>query len=471
AFFIPYCLFLALCGLPLFFMEVSYGQFSSLSPLAIWRICPLFKGVGIGMVMVSSIVCIYYNVIIAWTIYYLFMSFRATLPWSHCKNSWNSENCIDTSERLAAEMAGGNSTSLETNGHTVNVSTIVGNTTGAVVNAVYETVTGVAETAAKSNKSMSASEEFWERHVLQLSSGIDDMGELRWQLVITLALSWIFVFLCLFKGVKILGKGCHDLSSRDLSSSPSLASWLMRLAAPSTRLLLRFGMFETMLSGLIDEFPHHLRNKKTLVTACTCLFEFLFGLPSICQGGIYVLQIMDWYCASFSLMLISLFECLAIAWIYGVDRFMKDIALMIGYEPHRIWIVMWKFVTPAAILFIWLFSVITLGPVTYGDYNYPKWAIAMGWSIGVCSMLPIPLYAIFKIATEKGPIVQRVRKLLKPTEEWGPRNPEDRKRYLASLGHADLETVETLTSKPSPIYKPSAPEQFNLISNPEKSDL
>lgn len=44
AFFIPYVFFLVMCGVPLFFMEASYGQFSSLSPISIWRICPLFKG-------------------------------------------------------------------------------------------------------------------------------------------------------------------------------------------------------------------------------------------------------------------------------------------------------------------------------------------------------------------------------------------------------------------------------------------
>ena len=44
AFFIPYTIFLLLCGIPLFFMEVTYGQFSSLSPVAIWRVAPLFKG-------------------------------------------------------------------------------------------------------------------------------------------------------------------------------------------------------------------------------------------------------------------------------------------------------------------------------------------------------------------------------------------------------------------------------------------
>lgn len=51
----------------------------------------------------------------------------------------------------------------------------------------------------------------------------------------------------------------------------------------------------------------------------SCLFweQVKLSVCSLVQGGIYVLQIMDWYCASFSLMLISLTECVAIAWIYG----------------------------------------------------------------------------------------------------------------------------------------------------------
>ena len=43
-FLIPYLTFLLLIGMPLFFMEVSYGQFASLSPITVWRMSPLFKG-------------------------------------------------------------------------------------------------------------------------------------------------------------------------------------------------------------------------------------------------------------------------------------------------------------------------------------------------------------------------------------------------------------------------------------------
>lgn len=44
-FFVPYLLFLVLCGLPLFLLETSLGQYTSLGGVSAWRtICPLFGG-------------------------------------------------------------------------------------------------------------------------------------------------------------------------------------------------------------------------------------------------------------------------------------------------------------------------------------------------------------------------------------------------------------------------------------------
>ena len=51
------------------------------------------SGIGYGMVIISGIVCIYYNIIITWTLYYLFNSFYPELPWSSCGNPWNTELC------------------------------------------------------------------------------------------------------------------------------------------------------------------------------------------------------------------------------------------------------------------------------------------------------------------------------------------------------------------------------------------
>ncbi|CAJ0943045.1 unnamed protein product [Ranitomeya imitator] len=94
AFLIPYVIMLALAGLPLFFLECSIGQFGSLGPIAIWRMVPLFQGIGVTMVLISGLVTIYYNVIVAYSLYYLFASFNSYLPWSQCFH-WADSKCRD----------------------------------------------------------------------------------------------------------------------------------------------------------------------------------------------------------------------------------------------------------------------------------------------------------------------------------------------------------------------------------------
>ncbi|CAL1534497.1 unnamed protein product [Lymnaea stagnalis] len=557
AFLIPYTLFLVLCGLPLFFLEVTYGQFSSLSPLAIWKVVPLFKGVGIGMICVSAIVCVYYNVIVAWTVYYLVMSFRAVLPWAHCDNAWNTIHCVDQSSRT-------NGTNFAGQGNLTGGSPWTGESEGGPgsgLNGTWELMV----VTTQSNKSTPASEEFWLYHVLDQSDGINSLGTIRWQLLLCLAFSWLCVFFCLFKGVKILGKVMHFAAPFPYlvliallvrgCTLPGAADGIKFYIIPRWEKLMEFSVWgEAALQifysvgmawgGIItmasyNKFSNNVYRDSMLVPLINCgtsffagfvifsvlgfmaheahtsvdkivtqgpgltfvaypqaiatmpisplwsvlffLMLFTIGLDSqirlfykylfvqfvlhrsgvvmvairccdgsikpyaLCpQGGIYVLQIMDWYCASFSLMLISLTECLALSWAYGVDNLYRDIALMTGKEPHFWWRYMWKYITPAVILFIWAFSVVTLGPVTYGSYVYPEWAIAFGWFLGVISVVPIPVVAVYKIMKTDGPFLHRVRYLLKSDYTWGPSQPEDRKRYIAAMESAELEEVTAI---------------------------
>ena len=53
-------------------------------------------GIGWGMVTISAMVCIYYNVIIMYAIYYMFVSFvnlDGDVPWIDCGNPWNTKYC------------------------------------------------------------------------------------------------------------------------------------------------------------------------------------------------------------------------------------------------------------------------------------------------------------------------------------------------------------------------------------------
>ena len=49
-------------------------------------------------------------------------------------------------------------------------------------------------------------DDIYRRRVLRLSSGIDEMGSLMWDLSLSLVLAWTITFLALIKGIKSSGK-------------------------------------------------------------------------------------------------------------------------------------------------------------------------------------------------------------------------------------------------------------------------
>lgn len=89
AFFVPYFIMLLFVGIPLFVLEFSLGQYMKTSPVKVWVIAPLFTGIGYAMCLMSALVSIYYNMIIAWAMRYLFTSLFSDISWSNCDNDWN----------------------------------------------------------------------------------------------------------------------------------------------------------------------------------------------------------------------------------------------------------------------------------------------------------------------------------------------------------------------------------------------
>ncbi|XP_054851861.1 sodium-dependent serotonin transporter-like [Eublepharis macularius] len=164
AFLIPYALMAVFGGVPLFYMELALGQFHRVGAIPIWKhICPIFKGIGFAICIIGLYVSFYYNTIIAWALYYLYSSFTTTLPWTSCTNPWNTPNCTSYFGKS-------------------NVTWTKGSTSPA--------------------------EEFYMRRVLVLqnSQGLDEVGGIRWHLLLCLFLIFTIVYFSLWKGVKTSGK-------------------------------------------------------------------------------------------------------------------------------------------------------------------------------------------------------------------------------------------------------------------------
>ncbi|CAH1984394.1 unnamed protein product [Acanthoscelides obtectus] len=102
AFLIPYLIVLIVIGRPMYYMEMSIGQFTSKGNCKMFsKLSPMFRAIGYGQVIGAFSVATYYCSIMAVTLYYLFASFTSEFPWSTCNESWinytekNGEVCID----------------------------------------------------------------------------------------------------------------------------------------------------------------------------------------------------------------------------------------------------------------------------------------------------------------------------------------------------------------------------------------
>ena len=56
------------------------------------------------MVVIGAVISTYYNVIIAFTVFYFFASFNSKLPWTECHESWQSPGCTNIAGKGSTSM-------------------------------------------------------------------------------------------------------------------------------------------------------------------------------------------------------------------------------------------------------------------------------------------------------------------------------------------------------------------------------
>ncbi|XP_074872611.1 sodium- and chloride-dependent creatine transporter 1 [Carettochelys insculpta] len=505
-FLIPYTLIAVLGGVPIFFLEISLGQFMKAGSVNVWNIAPLFKGLGFASMVIVFYCNTYYILVLAWGFYYLASSFADPLPWAACGQPWNTPQCV----AAACAPSGNHSCDPTAEGRSPVI-------------------------------------EFWENRVLRLSGGLEIPGALNGEVTLCLLACWVLVYFCVWKGVKSTGKivyvtatfpyvvllvllvrgvllpgagtgilyylqpdwsklaspqvwidagtqiffsyaiglgaltalGSYNRFNNDCykdavilalinsgtsffagfvvfsilgfmateqgvdisevaESGPGLAfiayprAVTLMPVAPLWAALFFFMLLllgldsqfvgvEGFITGILELLPssYTFRFQREVTVALVCALCFLIDLSMVTEGGMYVFQLFDYYSASGTTLLWQAFwECIVVAWVYGADRFMDDIACMIGYRPFPWMKWCWTVLTPLICLGIFVFNLVHYQPLVYNKkYVYPWWGEALGWAFALSSMLCVPLGALAQLLRAKGSLAQRWQRLTQPV--WG----------------------------------------------------
>jgi len=536
-FLIIYFISMLFCGIPVFLLEVSLGQYLGAGGMTtIAQICPILKGVGIATMVMVTYYNIYYCVIVAWSLYYFIASFVSIpdLPWNTCDGWWNSKSCW-----MPIEDENGNILNAVANGT---------NTTTPV-------------------------EEFWNDRVLQMNQGIEfGLGNVQWEMAGALFGGWFLVYLIVWRGlhqsgyiiwftalfpytvmsvllvraltlegasagleayVKIDWDRMSDggtwidaatqiffAYSIGVGALPALGSYnrfnhncfrdaiitcmvntctcltagvlvfsilghmahlqgatvedvarsgpgLVFLTYPELVLslpgsfiwaILFFAMLlvlgvdtefcsvESLITGIVDNWSEKLLPHRKKVALVICVTLFFLGIPMCTNGGIYLFQIMDFYSASgLSLLWICFFETVAVSWFYGVRRFSSNIEDMMGPPSNWFqmllswfWIACWAVLAPLVMGGVFVYYIISYKPVTFDEYEYPKWAEVMGLLISCSSMIWVVIYALYFLITTPGTLMERLKTGITPVFDKkqelnsgsGPWDPKEAERLV-----------------------------------------
>uniref|UniRef100_A0A0N5ADH0 Transporter n=1 Tax=Syphacia muris TaxID=451379 RepID=A0A0N5ADH0_9BILA len=179
AFVVAYAAALILCAFPIIVMELAVGQLTGRAPpLAIYNLCPLFKGVGVAQVLFSLFLISHLARFLGWLIIYFghliwaVIVERPGLPWLNCGTypEFNDFPCLEA---------------------------------GSVENI---TLHGVNKLCVLTKQSTITQ---FMRTFDQPSSGITEVGNFQLYMLGALGIVWILAFMAICFGVRWLGKVIH----------------------------------------------------------------------------------------------------------------------------------------------------------------------------------------------------------------------------------------------------------------------
>lgn len=537
AFVILYLILLVLEGMPLLLMEFVIGQRLRTGSVGAWKaINPYLTGIGIGSMLVSTLIVLYYNTLIAWIMWYLFNSFQSPLPWSQCPLNENGTGYISECERSTTmdyfyyrvtldstpsiSESGGLHwpvivclavawailcicylRGISTSGKAVYVTALLpyfvlaiflirGLTLKGAVNGLRHLFTPDVDKLADPTTWLNAGSQVfyafgigWGGLISFSSYNPVHNNCMRDALVLTVVTGLTSVYAAavtysiigfratenydscmsgniltlinafdlpeesitvsnykaaldhlngtypdIFHGLPIktcdlqrfLSEGVEGTGlafvvfTEAIIKMPGAPAWavlffvmLMCLGVSS-----QFGTFEGVVVPLRDLNLFPKKWSQELLTGVTCLIAFIISLLFAQKSGIYWVTIFDNFAGTIPLLVLGIFELIAVVYLYGIDRFNDDIKFMIGYKPSIFWQVSWRFLSPLIILVILVFYLVTQGQqeLTYlvwdpdsddfpslASVPYPSWINAVIFVLGGIPGLAVPAYALCRL--------------------------------------------------------------------------
>ena len=180
----------------------------------------------------------------------------------------------------------------------------------------------------------------------------------------------------------------------------------------------------------MDFFP---KSKYWKVAGICSLVGFLTGLIYITPGGQWMLNLVDQFGGTFLIFALVILEIVGITWVYGLENICWDMEFMLKRKVSLLWRICWVIVSPAMMIFIFVYSMVKYESPTFMSLPYPTSSLVAGWFIFGIGLAQIIVWGTY-ITSRKSALLgmkSALKALFKQNPKWGPASPTIRKEWLA----------------------------------------
>ena len=430
AFLIPYLIALFVIGIPLLILEFAIGQKIQQGAIGSFKkMNPRLRGIGFGAIFSGFIVVVYYAVVMAWSLIFFIDSFKAKLPWADDSQAFFFDRVLQISGSV--NNIGGINwhvffalliiwiiiyfcvwKGVKSVGKVVMITMplpvillallfIRGITLdGALIGIYYYLRPDFSALFSSEIWLAAASQIFF---TLSLAFGImiayasynkarEDIKGDAYITALTNSGISLFAGFVVFSVLGYMATATSVGVDEVVASGPGLVfavfpqalslmplAWFFSALFFLTLLSLgvdsAFSLVEAVNITIADKFK---KVKVKHIAFAVCSVAFLLGILFTTNAGLYFLDIVDHFITNFGLVIVGIFECIAVGWIYGADKLRKYINSVSKRKIGKWWDFQIKYLIPLILIILVVTQFLTEIKGPYG--GYPLWAISIGWA-------------------------------------------------------------------------------------------
>ncbi|RZC22675.1 bloated tubules, partial [Asbolus verrucosus] len=377
-FLLAYVILTILIGLPLLFLELGIGQLAQEGFIKSWRAVPFFRGIGYVKLIAGCLLSIYYPLYMGLSLYYIIWVSHSSIPFSECARVKMKE--VDSAHKKF---------------HPILIYPLISNAGTALGFIIVNLLFGVGTVVICY---------IFSGELKQITPETGDVAELH-------LISLIYTIL--------------------VHSEEKDQAKIWAIIAYAAILLAGFISMATITYTLLKAIT--VQNRRRLKWWQTSIVLSFIGLVLGCavllEAEFKIVRLLDHYIVGNLILISVIVEVFALIAFYGTERIKSDFEFMLGHILSNVWLILW-WLLPLLLTGIFAWALITL-PYEDTFMNDPEWLSGTGWAIVLTAAIFIFVIGFHTTTKQDGyTIKDRFKASLKPSNNWGPKDPMQRHTWV-----------------------------------------